>query len=65
MRDDQLRQRVRMLKATKAIDNYYEVAELLEVSEKAFYNWLSGCYDLGHTKQQHLKAIVDDLCIPV
>lgn len=64
MSDEALRKKVRLLKATEAIDNYYEIAELLEMTEKSFYNWLSGYYRMGQQKKAALKAIADELYIP-
>lgn len=64
MSDEVLRKKVRLLKATGAIENYYEVAELLEMTEKGFYNWLSGYYKMGLQKKAALKAIIDELYIP-
>lgn len=64
MKDEVLRKKVRLLKATEAIDNYYEIAELLEITEKSFYNWLSGYYNLGNKKREHLETIVNELYIP-
>ena len=64
MRDNDFRKKVKLLKATGAIENYYELAELLEITEKSFYNWLCGYYDLGEKKRKHLIEIEQDLCIP-
>ncbi|MBP3708511.1 MAG: hypothetical protein J6J36_07980 [Clostridia bacterium] len=64
MNDEALRKKVRLLKATQAIDNYYEIADLLEITEKSFYNWLSGYYNLGHQKKEQLNAIANELYIP-
>lgn len=64
MNDTTLRTKVKLLKATSAITNYYELAELLEITEKSFYNWLSGYYTLGHKKSELLKSIIDELYIP-
>lgn len=64
MNDELLRKKVRLLKATEAITNYYELAELLDMTEKSFYNWLSGYYSLGYQKKQILKEIIEDLFIP-
>jgi hypothetical protein len=64
MNDEVLRKKVRLLKATEAITNYYELSELLEMTEKSFYNWLAGYYSLGYQKKQTLKRIVEDLYIP-
>ena len=53
-----------MLKATEAIENYYELAELLGMTEKSFYNWLGGYYNLGYEKKQLLNTIANDLYLP-
>ena len=63
MNDDILRQRVKILKATESIQNYYEVAELLEMSKSAFYNWLNREFNLGYEKKLFLKDIIDTLMI--
>ena len=65
MKDNELRKKVRLLKATKAIENYYELAEVLGMTEKSFYNWLSGYYSLGYEKKHLLNTIANDLYLPV
>ena len=64
MNDDVLRQRVKMLKATESIQNYYEIAELLEMSKSAFYNWLNKEFNLGYEKKVFLNDIIDTLLKP-
>lgn len=64
MNDNVLRQRVKMLKATESIQNYYEIAELLEMSKSAFYNWLNKEFNLGYEKKVFLNDIIDTLLIP-
>ena len=51
MSDKELRQKVKILKATEAIENYAEIAELLEMSSGSFYNWLNGDYNFGAAKK--------------
>lgn len=63
MNDNILRQRVKMLKATNSINNYYEIAELLEMSKASFYNWLNEHYNLGYEKKVFLNDIIDTLQI--
>lgn len=63
MNDEGLRVRVKMLKATGSIQNYYEIAELLEMSKAAFYNWLSKKYNLGYEKKVFLSEIIETLTI--
>jgi hypothetical protein len=64
MIDNELRREVKLLKATGAIEHYYEIAELLETTEKSFYNWLSGCFSFGEQKQKKLKKVIEELYIP-
>lgn len=65
MTDNELRKGVRMLKATNAIINYYELAELVGITEKSLYNWLSGCFDLSEKRKQHLNGVINDLAVPL
>ena len=64
MSDKELRKQVKLLKATEAIQSYAEVAELLEMNNGSFYNWLKGYYNLGAGKKERLKEIINDLTIP-
>ena len=41
MTDKELRKRVKILKATDGIKCYREIAELMEMSNSSFYNWLN------------------------
>lgn len=41
MSNEELRKKVKLLKATGTITNYYELAEILDISESSIYNWLS------------------------
>ena len=61
MQDKILRKQVKILKATGSIQNYYEIAELLEMSKSAFYNWLHGDYKLGYEKKVFLKDVIETL----
>lgn len=65
MSDQELRRKIKILKATEAIENYYEIAELLEISCKSFYNWLGGYYNLSESKKKNLIEIINDLTIAV
>ena len=64
MNDNELRKKVKMLKATDCIKSYYEIAELLEMSNSAFYNWLHAQFNLSYEKKVFLKEIIDTLYIP-
>lgn len=61
MNDNILRKKVKMLKATDCIHNYYEIAELLEMSKASFYNWLNEKYNLGYERKVFLNEIIDTL----
>ena len=41
--------------------NYNEMAEVLQITDHAFYNWLNGYYDLSVTKASKLKSLLADL----
>ena len=58
MTDEQLRIEVKMIKAKGQIKNLYLLAEYLGMSEKGFYNWLSGYVNLGYTKKQKLIQFI-------
>lgn len=64
MNDNTLRKQVKLLKATGSIQNYYEIAELLEMSKSSFYNWLNKDYNLGYEKKLLLNNIINNLYIP-
>lgn len=55
---DNLRKRVKLIKALQGI-TYKELAEYLEISQKSFYNWLNGYYELSIENQNRLKEILE------
>ena len=64
MSDNELRKQVKLLKATEAVQNYAEIAEMLEMHKGSFYNWLKGYYNLGAGKKERLKEIIECLALP-
>lgn len=62
--DKELRKKVKILKAIGQIDSFAEVAEILEINKKSFYNWLREEYNLGREKKTKLQTLIDDLWIP-
>ena len=52
------------MKAKGIIKNYYEVSKEIGLTEKSFYNWLGGYYNLGYEKKQLLNTIANDLYLP-
>ena len=61
--DDYLRNKVKLMKALGTIGNYIEIAELIDVKKKSFYNWLRGEYSFGDKKRQLLSRVIDDMWI--
>lgn len=64
-RNSELRQKVRLLKALGQINAYVELAEIIGIKSKSFYNWLRGEYNLSEDKEILLREIVGDLWIPI
>ena len=64
-KNDNLRQKVRILKAIGQIDSYLELAEIIGIKKKSLYNWLRSEYELGEQKLKALENIVNDLWIPL
>lgn len=63
---DELRQKVKLLKVYEGVSSYKELAEeYLETSYKGFLNWLNGQYDYGAEKVKLLDSIIDDLLPPM
>lgn len=60
MNDKELIKRVRVFKAMGYVKNYYELAEMLGMTEKGLYNWLGGYYSLGYKNKQKLNAILNE-----
>lgn len=58
--NDYLRKECKLLKAFQGI-SYKEMSEYLEITQDSFYCWIKGYYDLGNSKQQRLKMIIEDL----
>lgn len=55
--NDKLRKDVKLLKALQGI-SYKEIAELLEIRQDSFYNWLKGYYEFGEERQHRLFEII-------
>lgn len=55
--NDKLRKDVKLLKALQGV-SYKEIAELLEIRQDSFYNWLKGYYDFGEKRQDRLYDII-------
>lgn len=55
---DFLRKATKLAKALNDDIYYKDFAELLEMSEHGFYNWLDGAYNLGKEKYNTLYDVV-------
>ena len=55
--NDKLRKEVKLLKALQGV-SYKEIAELLEIRQDSFYNWLKGYYEFGDERQDRLLEVI-------
>lgn len=55
---EKLRKEVKIIKALQGI-TYTEMANDLEISRSAFYNWLNGQYSLSQAKEKRLIEIIE------
>lgn len=55
--NDKLRKEVKLLKALQGV-SYKEIAELLEIRQDSFYNWLKGYYKFGDERQHRLLEVI-------
>lgn len=58
---EQLRKEVRLAKALNDDIYYKDFAEFLDITEHAFYNWLSGYYSLNRSNSNKLHELVIDM----
>ena len=55
--NDKLRKEVKILKALQGV-SYKEIAELLEIRQDSFYNWLKGYYEFGNERQHRILEVI-------
>lgn len=60
-KQDKLREYARITKAKNQEWNYYNMAQVINITVQAFYNWLYGAYELSNTKAQQLESLLNDL----
>ena len=58
---DNLRQQVKLAKALNDDWSYKAMSEVIQISTHAFYNWLTGAYELSCKKERELQSLVADL----
>jgi hypothetical protein len=60
MNDKELITRIKIYKAMGFIKNYYELAGIIGLTERSFYNWLGGHYALSYQKKQILNNLMKE-----
>lgn len=60
-RQDYLRKQVKLAKALNSDWTYKNMAEVIDTTPNAFYNWLNGYYELSRSKEKELGGLVADL----
>lgn len=60
MKQEELRKRVKLLKALQNI-SYKELSEYLEIKQNSLYNFIRGAYDLSDERAERLYSIISDL----
>lgn len=63
MKNDQdlLRRQVKLVKVYDSDWSYKNIAQVINVTDHAFYNWLHGYYDLSDRKAAELLDLVYNL----
>ena len=61
MEQETLRRRVKIVRVVEEEFTYKELAQMINITPKAFYNWLNGDYSLSEEKFYNLKSIIDDI----
>lgn len=63
MKDTQdfLREQVKLAKVYNKDWSYKQMAEVIDITDHAFYNWLNGYYELSKSKEVDLHSLIDDL----
>lgn len=58
---DILREKVKLCKVYNPEWSYKQIAEVIEITPNAFYNWLHGYYELSSYKEAELEGLLADL----
>lgn len=53
-RGNKLREKVKLCKVYNADWSYKQIAEAIDITPHAFYNWLNGYYELSDRKERLL-----------
>ena len=54
MRQDNLREQCRLVKAYYDDIDFKDIAGVIDISARGFYNWLNGFYNLSYSKEKEL-----------
>ena len=60
---DKLREQVKLCKVYNSDWSYKQIAEVIEITPHAFYNWLNGYYELSQRKERRLRELLSDLML--
>lgn len=58
---DDLRKQVKLAKALNDDWSYKDMSEVIQITAHAFYNWLSGAYELSYKKERELADLISNL----
>lgn len=59
--DDKLREEVKLCKVYNPDWSFKQIAEVIEITPNAFYNWLHGYYDLSYKTENKLRELLSNL----
>ena len=58
---DYLREQVKLAKVYNDEWSYKQMAEVIQITDHSFYNWLNGFYDLSDHKEAELQDLIENL----
>ena len=58
---EKLREQVKLCKVYNPEWSYKQIAEVIEITPHAFYNWLNGYYELSDRRERKLRELLSDL----
>ena len=58
---EKLREQVKLCKVYNPEWSYKQLAEVIEITPHAFYNWLNGYYELSDRRARKLRELLSDL----
>ncbi len=58
---EKLREEVKLCKVYNPEWSFKQIAEVIEITPNAFYNWLHGYYELSHRTETKLRELLSNL----